>query len=107
MFQFNYLILKSQYNRPILLLTIGNVIFVCMRILFFPGVLKIVDRMKDWLETYNIPTEKVCEGVLKVVDKEEVVVVAKEVAGRIMGFSVLGDHICGIGTFSEKNSNIN
>ena len=36
------------------------------------------------------------------VDKEEKVVVAKEVAGRILGSSVLGDHICGIGAFSEK-----
>ena len=72
-----------------------------MRILFFPGVSKIVDLMKDWLGTCNIPTEN-AGGVLSVVDKEEKVVVAKEVAGRIMGSSVLGDHICGIGTFSEK-----
>ena len=74
---------------------------------FFPGITKIVDRMKDWLGTYNIPTEKVWEGVLSVVDKEEKVVVAKEVAGRIMGSSVLGDHICGIGPSQKSHSNIN
>ena len=56
--------------------TIGNVLFVCMRILFFPGVSKIVDRMKDWLGTCNIPTEN-AGGVLKVVNKEEKVVEAK------------------------------
>ena len=47
-----------------------------MRILFFPGVSKIVDLMKDWLGTCNIPTEN-AGGVLKVVDKEEKVVEAK------------------------------
>ena len=55
---------------------------------FFPGVSKIVDLMKDWLGTCNIPTEN-AGGVLKVVDKEEKVVVAKEVADRILGSSVL------------------
>ena len=47
-----------------------------MSILFFPGVSKIVDLVKDWLGTCNIPTEN-AGGVLKVVDKEEKVVEAK------------------------------